>query len=85
MGKTQFSKILIIVLTVFNIGMIIWAFILYSCGVDVPEGVVIALISGITGEYGSYLLRAHFGKKNEEANKLTMTLAEMGTEEEEEE
>ncbi len=71
------------ILTIYNFCMTIWAFILYSCGVDVPEGIVIALVGGLFGEFSGYLLRAYFGKRNEEANKLTQTLAEMGIEEEE--
>jgi len=73
--KVDFSKKMIIVLTVYNVMMTVWAFILYSIGMDVPEAIVIALISGLFGEFSGYLTRAYLGKRNEEANKLK--LAEM--------
>lgn len=57
-------------LTAFTIIMIIWAFVLYSVGRDVPSEVVVALIAGIFGDVTGYFTKAYLGKRNEEANKL---------------
>lgn len=69
-NRIEFSKKLILSLTIYNMVLTVWAFVLMTLSIEVPEGIIIALISGLFGEFSGYLLKAFFGKKNEEATRL---------------
>lgn len=68
--KWEFSKKLTAILTIYNIVMTIWAFILLTIGREVPAEIVVAFVVGLFGEFSSYLAKALMAKKAEEETRL---------------
>lgn len=81
--KMEFSKKLMLGLTIFNMSLIIWGFILYTLDKEIPAEIIVSLITGLFGEFGSYLFKAFKAKDKEEQTKLYREEHGLGLEDDE--